>query len=228
MKVEWKNKEELKGEFELAGWLALASSGKDEKVNPFKVAKHCIRSGHGTPTRAMRFVFKITGISRVTTHELVRHEVGFYKVQRSQRYVKEDNFESVIPPKIRTNKKMLKKFKSKLSDLQDFYNEMLEEDIKAEDARYILPNAVCSEVRCSLNWEALCNFMRRRRCHRAQWEIRALADEIYRQVSAQLKELGAGDLIKYLGLPCIQDGRCREEYSCGFYDKWSKKKIAGQ
>ena len=222
MKVTYINSEDLIHELKLAGWMAMVSSDRD--VDPLKVVKHCIKSNHGTPTRAMRFVFEISGISRACSHELVRHELGVGKVQRSQRYVKEDGFKSVIPASIKNNPGMIIKFYDLLEEIQDFYNEMVGEGIKPEDARYILPNATCTAIRCSFSWEALTNFMRRRRCFRAQWEIRQVADEIYRQVKEALEKCGMGDLVIYLERPCDQAGKCVEGYSCGYYDRKVKAK----
>lgn len=217
MKIDYINAEDLIHDLKMVGWIAMASSDKD--ADPLKVAKHCILSNHGTPTRSMRFVFEISEVSRAFSHEFVRHEIGVTKVQRSQRYVKEDGFKSVIPASIKRNPKMLKKFNEKLVDIQDFYNEMLDEGIKPEDARYILPNSTYTVIRCSFTWEALTNFMRRRRCFRAQWEIRQVADEIYRQVKEQLEKIGMGELAIYLDRPCEQAGKCVEAYSCGYYSK---------
>lgn len=222
MKVEYINSEDLIHDLKMVGWVAMASS--DRNVDPLKVAQHCILANHGTPTRSMRFVFEISGISRACSHEFVRHEIGVTKVQRSQRYVKEDGFKSVIPASVKNNPKMLLKFHEVLEELQGFYNEMVDEGIKPEDARYILPNATCTVIRCVFNWEALTNFMRRRRCFRAQWEIRQVADEIYKQVKAQLEEIGMGKLAKYLDRPCEQAGKCVEAFPCGYYAKKTEAK----
>lgn len=216
MKVNYINAEDLIHDLKMVGWIAMASS--DKNADPLKVAKHCILSDHGTPTRAMRFVFEISEVSRAFSHEFVRHEIGVTKVQRSQRYVKEDGFKSVIPASIKRNPELNAKYEDMLDTLQDFYNEMVDNGIKPEDARYILPNSTHTVIRCSFTWEALTNFMRRRRCFRAQWEIRQVADEIYRQVKEQLKKIGMGELAKYLDRPCEQRGECVEAYSCGYYD----------
>ena len=45
------------------------------------------------------FTFGIEGVSRALTHQLVRHRIASYS-QKSQRYVKEGQFEYIMPPTI--------------------------------------------------------------------------------------------------------------------------------
>ena len=54
--------------------------------------RHCYKSGHHSVLEFADFTFKITGVSRALTHQLVRHRCASY-AQRSQRYCKENNFE---------------------------------------------------------------------------------------------------------------------------------------
>ena len=48
--------------------------------------RRIIKSGHESPLEHVSFVFAIEGVSRVLTHQLVRHRVASYS-QQSQRYV---------------------------------------------------------------------------------------------------------------------------------------------
>lgn len=58
--------------------------------------------GHLSPFEHVNFTFAIEGVSRVLTHQLVRHRIASYS-QQSQRYVKADLFEYIIPPAIAKN-----------------------------------------------------------------------------------------------------------------------------
>lgn len=51
-----------------------------------------------------------------------------------------------------------------------------------EDARFVLPNACETKLVMTMNARSLHNFFRLRCCRRAQWEIRALAEEMLRLV----------------------------------------------
>jgi len=53
--------------------------------------------GHESPIEHVSFSFSIEGVSRVLTHQLVRHRIASYS-QRSQRYVQEGQFHYIIPP----------------------------------------------------------------------------------------------------------------------------------
>lgn len=61
-----------------------------------KMIKALIKSGHEAMIEHAHATFRLSGVSRVLTHELVRHRL-FSFAQRSQRYVKEDEPSYVVP-----------------------------------------------------------------------------------------------------------------------------------
>lgn len=81
--------------------------------------------GHHSPIEHVSFTFAIEGISRSLTHQLVRHRVASYS-QQSQRYVKLEQFEYVIPPNIEKNKKAKKIFVESMNRVQIEYNQLVE------------------------------------------------------------------------------------------------------
>ena len=64
-----------------------------------KLVRKLISMGHLSTVEHVTFTFAIEGVSRVLTHQLVRHRIASYS-QQSQRYVKEHNFETIMPPTI--------------------------------------------------------------------------------------------------------------------------------
>ncbi len=79
-----------------------------------------------------------------------------------------------------------------------------------EDARFVLPNACETSIIVTMNARSLMNFFAHRCCNRAQWEIKAVADEMLRLV----KQV-APTLFRYAGPSCIK-GACPEgKMSCG-------------
>ena len=79
-----------------------------------------------------------------------------------------------------------------------------------EDARYVLPNACATKMVMTANARSLHNFFRLRCCNRAQWEIRELAEEMYKQVCAV-----APTLFRKAG-PACTCGACSEgKMTCG-------------
>ena len=181
--------------------------------------------GHESPIEHISFTFAVEGVSRSLTHQLVRHRIASYS-QQSQRYVKLDQFEYVIPPEIEKDEKARQIFIGAMEDSQKSYNELIHilkekyiskgmnavnaEKKSIEDARYVFPNACETKIMLTMNARSLINFFHHRCCNRAQWEIRAMANEMLRQV----KEV-APILFKKSGPGCVK-GSCPEgRMTCG-------------
>jgi len=80
-----------------------------------------------------------------------------------------------------------------------------------EDARFVLPNACETKIVVTMNVRTLFNFFQHRCCNRAQWEIKAVADEMLR-----LCKQAAPELFKNAGPSCVMKGKCPEgAMSCG-------------
>lgn len=189
--------------------------------------------GHESPIEHVSFTFAIEGVSRSLLAQITRHRLASYSVQ-SQRYVRENGFEYVVPPEIAQIPAAKQKFIAAMEDDQRTYEELtailMERHLDAllaqgipekkarsqaekkaiEDARYVLPNACTTRIVMTLNARSLQNFFRLRCCNRAQWEIRALAEEMYKLVYA-----AAPTLFSRSGPACV-DGCCTEgKMSCG-------------
>jgi thymidylate synthase (FAD) len=117
--------------------------------------------------------------SRVLTHELVRHRLASYS-QRSQRYVKETEPRYVEPPEIRDNSPARKEFEDTMAAAWRAYGDLLAKGIKAEIARYVLPNACETQIICTWNFREIRHIIKLRTSKRALPEFRAVAEEIRR------------------------------------------------
>ncbi len=189
--------------------------------------------GHESPTEHVSFTFGIEGVSRSLLAQLTRHRIASYSV-KSQRYVTEGAFTFVIPPEIEKDPKAKEIYLNAMQKNQKDYDALtaiLFEKHKAtfiaqgidektaqnkaqkkaiEDARYVLPNACETKLMATFNARSLHNFFAHRLCERAQWEIRALAEEMLRLV----KEV-APTLFARCAPPCVY-GNCPEgKMSCG-------------
>ena len=181
--------------------------------------------GHMSPIEHVSFTFGVEGISRACTHQLVRHRVASYS-QQSQRYVKETEFDYVIPKAVRKDPALVKKFEKYMRQAQKAYDEMMEGMEKMgitgekaqQDARFLLPNAAETKIVVTMNARELLHFFRVRCCHRAQWEIRAMATEMLRLVKGV-----APVIFKDAGPGCVT-GKCPEgKMSCGKAAQMRKK-----
>jgi flavin-dependent thymidylate synthase len=64
-----------------------------------KFVKMLASMGHESPTEHVSFTFAIEGVSRSLLAQITRHPIASYSLQ-SQRYVRLDDFQFVIPPEI--------------------------------------------------------------------------------------------------------------------------------
>lgn len=159
-------------------------------------------TGHLSPLYQIHLYFTVEGISRVCSHQLVRHTVGTDFEQQSQRYASVDMADGIVPPKIAKNKASEIVFKDigyMTSDLT-FKGLVARDGIEQEDARYILPGGAPTNIKISMNYAALQHFCDLRTCHAAQWEIRELANRMIVEVrkNPETKFLG-----KFLGPKCM-------------------------
>ena len=168
--------------------------------NPMALVKHLYAGGHHSVFEHIYFTFKIEGISRACSHQLVRHRHCSF-TQRSQRYCSEDGFECVIPKSIDEDE-----FKDDLEIIKWAYAAYQAHGVPNEDARYILPNACATSLYLSCDLRELIHMANERLCTRAQWEIRDLVREMCRLVDPQLQ---------FMLVPKCQSGRIICNSSCG-------------
>lgn len=181
--------------------------------------------GHESPMEHMTFTFGIENVSRALLAQITRHRMASFSVQ-SQRYVKETDFEFIVPPAIAEDKAASDKYMQTMADIARSYNELADilktryinegmdaraaEKKAIEDARFVLPNACTTKMIVTMNARSLLNFFKLRCCSRAQWEIRELATRMLMLV----KEV-APCVFKNAGPACVR-GACSEgSMTCG-------------
>lgn len=140
-----------------------------------------IREGHESIIEHASVTFEITGISRACSHQLVRHRIASYS-QESQRYVDMSAPEFVVPPSVADNPEALEVWDEFMGQVATAYHRLREMGVRKEDARFVLPNAAATRIIVTMNFRSLRHFFTVRCEKAAQWEIRALALEMLRQV----------------------------------------------
>lgn len=177
-----------------------------------KVILKALDAGHLSISEHYSFNILIEGVSRALTHQLVRHRHCTYS-QQSQRYCKlADGFDYVIPDSIEANDELKDGFKMAMATLSDLYDVLIENGIKSEDARALLPNACSSNIVVTCNLRELMHICNERLCTCAQIEIRKLFNEIVKQSIQHIPWLK-----RYLVPKCELLGYCNEipNRSCG-------------
>lgn len=144
--------------------------------------EHMIRlvrkKGHLSVLEHASFTFAISGVSRVTTHQLMRHRIASYS-QRSQRHVDHSNSTVVIPATIKDKAgEALTLYMNAVDAAEQSYQRLRELGIPKEDARYVLPQGVDTSLTVTFNARSLHNFFELRLASDSQWEIRELADKM--------------------------------------------------
>jgi len=180
-----------------------------ENTDVAKFISRLRRSGHLSPFEHVSFTFGIDGLSRVCTHQLVRHRMASYS-QQSQRYVSMDRAECVVPSSIEANEVYRSSFNEYVKKAHELYLEMIKEGIPKEDARYILPHGWQTRITLTMNARELHHFFGLRTCRRSQWEIR----EVARQMLVLVRE-AAPFIFEIAGPGCLVNGHCGELRSCG-------------
>ena len=176
--------------------------------------RHSAGAGHTSVLEHASFTFLVDGISRACLAQLTRHRMASYSVQ-SQRYVRLDGCELVIPETIRKleNADLRDRAIQSMMDAMKIYAELVDFGVPAEDARYITPQSVPTRLFLTMNARELLHFFSLRTCNRAQWEIRDMAKKMLilcRDVSPEIfGKAGPG---------CLT-GKCPEKRPCGHPQK---------
>ena len=162
---------------ELAGRTCYVSHDRSQPGSEQRFIRMLLRHGHLSVLEHAYATFRVKGGSRSFTHQIVRHRLASFS-QQSQRYVSERGFDYVEPPAIEANPVAHRRFTETMEEIRKTYQELQELGITKQDARFVLPNAVVSEIVISANlreWRHIFDV----RCQpQAQWEIRTICIEM--------------------------------------------------
>ena len=172
--------------------------------NHLGLVKHLYRNGHHSVFEHIYFTFKIEGISRACSHQLVRHRMCSF-TQRSQRYCSEEGHDFVNPIEDIEDIRHTIFYDMVCNNSKD-YKELRKIGLENEDARYILPNACETSLYLSCNLRELIHIANERLCARAQWEIRDLVKQMVALVDPDLQ---------FMLVPKCKSGRIICNSPCG-------------
>jgi thymidylate synthase (FAD) len=158
----------------------------DERVQYF--LRKSLELGHHDILEHGALTFDLQGVSRACSHQLVRHRLASFS-QQSQRYVKiTRSYGYLKPPSIPNDVRVPvmvneKTWELNFEDVMDITRQVEEGYVrlgmKAEDARYVRPNAACTNIVTSMNPRQLLHVFTLRCAPDAQWEIRCLSWGMY-------------------------------------------------
>ena len=198
------------------GLAGLAASICTANGNACKSLEHALDSNHLSVTEHANFTFYVDGVSRALLAQLTRHRIASFSVQ-SQRYVSyESGFGYIVPPAIRAlGEEAVAEYEGQMAQMQQWYEGWQQKlgnagEKSNEDARFVLPGACETRVLFTMNARELRHFFALRMCNRAQWEIRAMAQQMFEQVYPVAPALFADAGPGCISGPCPEGGR-----SCG-------------
>src|SRR5579864_2609563 len=121
------------------------------------------------------FMFEIEGISRICSHQLVRHRIASYD-QESQRFSAVEKEDFIVPHSIKSNPEAMKVYEEILKNSVSSFKRLKELEVPKEDARFVLPQSIGTKLVITANARSLMHFFWQRTATQAQWEIRELAE----------------------------------------------------
>lgn len=120
--------------------------------------------------------YRVTGVSRAFSHQLVRHRMASY-AQMSQRAVPAEKMGVVVPPDF--DEEDRRDYLSLEALSEAVYNKLVKKGRKLEDARFTLLTGVETQLIVTMNYRSWLHFLKLRLDPKAQWEIRFVAEQIH-------------------------------------------------
>ena len=155
------------------------------------------------------YVFKIEGVTRAFTHQLVRTRTGAY-AQESQRTVDVRDHEVIKPelPPLGDPFNISQPTPEEMWDgavehIKHAYSEMMELGIPAQDARGILPTNISTSIVAKFNLRTLHEMAKLRLCTRTQGEYQ----EVFRAMREAVCEVHPWAR-EFLDVYCAAHGTC--------------------
>lgn len=153
------------------------SRNKDDINTRAQFVKGLIKSGHTSVLENAIATFDIKGISRACQNQIVRHRIGCSYCVQSMRYVNVEDNEIIIPRKLFME---WPDAPEAAAEINKMYRELIRCGVPKEDARYLLPLGITTDMTMTMNFRAIRHFLKLRLDKKAQWEIQQVAYSIYK------------------------------------------------
>ena len=139
------------------------------------------RKGHFGPFEHPQVYIAIEGISRVTMAQITRHRHMSFDVQ-SMRYVEFDGADLYIPDSAKESKVSSQLMEEHYNYCINRYNELVDNGVPKEDARYVLPLATKVNMVMSGNIRSFLHVLDLRHSGAAQSEIQKLSEQLIEEL----------------------------------------------
>lgn len=150
---------------------------------------------HNTVFGFTDWIFEIRNVSRTLTHQLVRHRTAWF-LQQSQRAVDQRDKDIGLPDTI-IDKGWMLSYGDSIHTAKEIYALMVDDGVPKEDARFILPSGIDTNIYMKIDGCNLIHFMNLREHPSAQWEIKELSDKMYELVKERAPSMFSEEYKRY-------------------------------
>ncbi len=170
---------------------------------------------HGERPRELELLhttFRIENLSLAAVTHLVRHRIQSVLVPQVMQAVQKNTY--LLPPTIAQNPEAKALYEAAFTENSTALREFLKNGLPISAVQYFALAGNQLDVVCSMNGRELKHFFALRTCRRAQWEIRAAAVSLLKQLRRHTP-----DVYRLMGPSCYVTGKCPEgRLSCGQAD----------
>ena len=176
-----------------------------------------VKVGHGSVLEHASLNFIFADVSRVVTHELVRHRAGTAVSQESLRFVRLDELSAYVPTHIKEDERGMEVFVKTFEQLEQLQGQLAEiyaiDDEKKFDIkkkltsafRRVAPIGLATTIGWSCNMRSLRHVIEHRTDPHAEEEIRVLFGKVFELVSKRYPNLFADYTVEEVdGLPWVK------------------------
>lgn len=182
-----------------------------------KYLGHVIEVGHGSVLEHAVLNFIFADVSRVFTHELVRHRTGTAISQESLRFVRLDRLSAYVPMLIEENEEGMSIFAKTLDQLEEVQRTLAKlYEVDGEKSfdrkkkltsafRRVAPVGVATTIGWSCNFRTLRHVIERRTDPAAEEEIRIVFARVYELVKDRYPNMFADYTVEMAdGIPWVK------------------------
>lgn len=161
-----------------------------------------LKQAHGSVLEHANFTFILHNVSRVLTHEMVRHRAGVAVSQESMRFVRLDDIPFWFPDWAKEDEALMARATEILKDMEDMQTWMAEhfglddegvpfseKKHKTSFMRRFAPDGVATGMVVTFNIRAIRHIIYMRTSLGAEEEIRLVCDEIAETMLAEIPDL---------------------------------------
>ena len=150
-----------------------------------------------------QYVFRITGVSRIFTHQLVRQRIGVTFMQQCTGDTDFRHADIIVPGCIANNRDQYEAFETCCLEAKIAYAMLLDTHIPAQSARYLLPMSISTYIYMQASLATLVALYKKRCCTMSQtWEMALFAGRLKTELLCYRP-----GLIRLFEEPCAS-GKC--------------------